>query len=50
MWKKLKDGGYDTTPIDAFNHACDALRYVAMMTIGARKESSNKPAVSFMSM
>ena len=50
MWKKLKDGGYDTTPIDAFNHACDALRYVAMMTIGARKEASNKPAVSFMSM
>jgi len=50
MWKKLKDGGYDTVPIDAFNHACDALRYVAMMTIGARKEASNKPAVSFMSM
>jgi len=50
MWKKLKDGGYDTTPIDAFNHGCDALRYVAMMTIGARKESSNKPAVSFMRM
>jgi phage terminase large subunit len=50
MWKKLKDGGYDTVPIDAFNHGCDALRYVAMMTIGARKESSNKPAVSFMSM
>jgi phage terminase large subunit len=50
MWKKLKDGGYDTTPIDAFNHACDALRYVAMMTIGARKESSNKPAISFMRM
>ena len=50
LWKKNKDGGYDTTPIDAFNHACDALRYVAMMTIGARKEASNKPAVSFMSM
>jgi phage terminase large subunit len=50
MWKKDRDGGYDTTPIDAFNHACDALRYVAMMTIGARKEASNKPAVSFMSM
>ena len=50
MWKKLKDGGYDTTPIDAFNHACDALRYVAMMTIGARKEASNKPAISFMRM
>ena len=50
MWKKDRDGGYDTTPIDAFNHACDALRYVAMMTIGARKESSNKPAVSFMRM
>lgn len=50
MWKKLRDGGYDTTPIDAYNHACDALRYVAMMKLGARKEMSVKPAVSFMRM
>lgn len=50
MWKKLRDGGYDTTPIDAYNHACDALRYVAMMKLGARKEMSVKPSVSFMSM
>lgn len=50
MWKKLRDGGYDTTPIDAYNHACDALRYVAMMKLGARKEMSVKPSVSFMKM
>ena len=50
MWKKLRDGGYDTTPIDAYNHACDALRYVAMMKLGARKEMSVKPSVSFMRM
>jgi phage terminase large subunit len=38
MWKKNKDGGYDNIPIDAFNHGCDALRYVAMMKLGQRKE------------
>lgn len=48
MWKKDKNGGYDTTPIDSFNHACDALRYVAMMKLGSRKEASNKPAIRFM--
>ena len=48
MWKKLRDGGYDTTPIDAHNHACDALRYVAMMKLGARKENISVPRVNFM--
>jgi phage terminase large subunit len=43
MWKKNKDGGYDNTPIDAYNHGLDALRYVAMMKLGARKEGSKKP-------
>jgi phage terminase large subunit len=38
MWKKDRNGGYDTTPIDAHNHACDALRYIAMMKLGQRKE------------
>lgn len=47
MWKKNRDGGYDTTPIDAYNHACDALRYVAMSKLGARKENISKPAVGF---
>lgn len=47
MWKKLRDGGYDTTPIDAHNHACDALRYVAMMKLGARKENISVPRVNF---
>ena len=48
MWKKNRDGGYDTTPIDAHNHACDALRYVAMMKLGARKENIAVPRVNFM--
>ena len=40
LWKKNRDGGYEKTPIDAYNHACDALRYVAMMKLGVRKESN----------
>ena len=48
MWKKNRDGGYDTTPIDAHNHACDALRYIAMMKLGARKENISVPRVNFM--
>ena len=48
MWKKNRDGGYDTTPIDAYNHAIDSLRYVAMMTLGARKENISTPRVNFM--
>ena len=47
-WKKHRDGGYDTVPIDAYNHAIDALRYVAMMKLGARKEGSFRPPVGFM--
>jgi phage terminase large subunit len=38
MWKKNRDGGYDKTPIDSFNHGMDAMRYIAMMKIGKRKE------------
>jgi phage terminase large subunit len=48
IWKKLRDGGYDTVPIDAHNHACDALRYIAMMKLGARKENISVPRVNFM--
>ena len=48
MWKKNRDGGYEKTPIDAYNHACDALRYIAMSKLGARKESGNRPAINFM--
>ncbi len=48
MWKKNRDGGYDTTPIDAHNHACDALRYVAMSKLGVRKEGSKRPIMGFM--
>ena len=44
-WKKNRDGGYDTTPIDSNNHACDALRYISTMKLGVRKE--NKAAMPF---
>jgi phage terminase large subunit len=48
MWKKNRDGGYDPTPIDMYNHAIDALRYAAMMTLGIRKEGSRRPVMGFM--
>jgi phage terminase large subunit len=40
MWKRNRDGGYERTPIDAFNHAIDAMRYAAMMKLGKRKEGN----------
>jgi phage terminase large subunit len=49
MWKKNRDGGFEPTPIDAYNHACDALRYVAMMKLGVRKESSGRLPFQIMS-
>lgn len=48
MWKKSRDGGYENTPIDAYNHAIDALRYIAMMKLGQRKEGSRAPVMRFM--
>lgn len=47
MWKKDRDGGYTKDPIDAHNHACDALRYIAMSKLGARKENISVPRVNF---
>jgi len=47
-WKKNRDGGYETTPVDNYNHGLDALRYVAMMKLGQRKEGSVKPVMRFM--
>ena len=47
LWKKNKDGGYEPTPIDAYNHACDALRYVAMMKLGVRKEGTTRVPFKF---
>jgi len=32
-WKKGRDGEYQNTPIDNFNHAIDAIRYVALNKI-----------------
>lgn len=49
MWKKNRDGGYDPTPIDAFNHGCDALRYLAMMKLGVRKENRTTMPFKIMS-
>ena len=48
MFKKNRDGGYDPNPIDAYNHGCDGLRYLAMMKLGARKENIGVPRVNFM--
>ena len=50
MWKKNRDGGYDPTPIDAYNHGCDALRYLAMMKLGVRKENRTTTPFRVMSM
>jgi phage terminase large subunit len=47
-WKKNRDGGYETTPVDNYNHGLDALRYIAMMRLGQRKEGSVKPVMRFM--
>lgn len=47
MWKKNRDGGYDNIPIDSYNHGLDALRYIGMMSLGARKEFTRKPAFKF---
>ncbi len=48
VWKKNRDGEYDTSPIDNHNHALDSIRYLAMMKLGIRKEGSNKPVMRFM--
>ena len=42
MWKKSRDGGYDTEPMDMYNHAMDAMRYGIMMKLGKRKESNGR--------
>lgn len=47
-WKQLKDGSYDNTPIDNFNHALDALRYGIVSKLGSRKEGSRAPVMRFM--
>lgn len=49
MWKKNREGNYETTPIDNHNHSMDAIRYLAMMKLGARKENISTPRVNFLS-
>ena len=44
-WKQLKDGTYDNTPIDAHNHALDAMRYGIVMKLGKNRGST--PSVRF---
>lgn len=46
-WRKSRDGGYDNTPIDNFNHALDALRYGIVSKLGSRKYSGSVPSVKF---
>lgn len=36
VWEKDREGNSTNKPIDNFNHAMDALRYVAIMTIGRK--------------
>ena len=50
MWKKNREGNYETTPIDSHNHAMDSIRYLAMMKLGARKENISVPRVNFMTL
>lgn len=49
MWKRLRDGGYDDTPIDMYNHAMDAMRYGIMMKLGKRKEGTGQLPFRIMS-
>lgn len=48
MYKKNRDGGYDKEPVDAYNHSLDAMRYIAMMKLGQRKEGSRAPVIRFL--
>ncbi len=38
-WKKDRDGNSLNIPIDAYNHAIDAIRYLAMMKLGKKRIS-----------
>lgn len=35
-WKEDRDGNKTSVPIDKFNHAIDAVRYVALLKLGIR--------------
>ncbi len=48
-WKKNRDGGYDPIPVDNDNHGVDALRYISMMKLGARKENRSTMPFKIMS-
>jgi len=42
IWKKDRDGNTSNSPIDAFNHAIDALRYLAMMKLSKKQPGKIK--------
>jgi phage terminase large subunit len=39
QWQQTKDGDYINKPIDFYNHALDAIRYVGLMKIGNRRST-----------
>jgi phage terminase large subunit len=43
IWMKDKEGSKTNKPIDAFNHAIDAIRYLFMSKIGKRSNASKTP-------
>jgi len=49
MYKKNRDGGYEPTPIDMYNHAMDAMRYGILMKLGKRKEGTGAMPFRIMS-
>lgn len=41
-WKVDRDGNRTNTPIDEFNHGIDAIRYVALVKLGIRRNGTAK--------
>lgn len=46
-YEKNREGKYLNTPIDMFNHAIDATRYVVLTTVMTRKVGGVRGAISF---
>lgn len=46
-YEKNRDGKYLNTPIDMFNHAIDATRYVILTTVMTRKVGGVRGAIAF---
>lgn len=39
-WRAARDGGMTNVPVDAYNHALDALRYVAIKMLGTKRRGA----------